>query len=92
MIHHRVEGHTAFVTLENPPANTWTPEDLRALEALVARLDQDRAIDAAVLTGAGEKFFSAGADLKTFRGDKALARDFIACFGDRKSTRLNSSH
>ena len=24
-----------FGTLDNPPANTWTPEDLKALEALV---------------------------------------------------------
>jgi enoyl-CoA hydratase/carnithine racemase len=34
-----------------------------------------------VITGAGEKFFSAGADLKSFAGDKAHARDFIARFG-----------
>jgi len=81
MIEHRIEGHTAFVTLANPPANTWTPEGLRALEALVRRLDADRAVYAAVVTGAGEKFFSAGADLKSFQGDKALARSFIAGFG-----------
>jgi len=81
MIRHRIEGHTAFVTLDNPPANTWTPESLRALEALVATLNDERSVYAAVITGTGEKFFSAGADLKTFRGDKALAREFIACFG-----------
>jgi len=81
MIRHRNDGHTAFITLENPPANTWTPADLRELESLVHALDADRSIYAAVLTGAGEKFFSAGADLKTFHGDKVLARHFIACFG-----------
>ena len=32
---HEIRGHTAFVTLDNPPANTWTPESLRTLEALV---------------------------------------------------------
>ena len=60
MIRHRNDGHTAFITLENPPANTWTPADLRELESLVHALDADRSIYAAVLTGAGEKFFSAG--------------------------------
>ena len=81
MIGHRVDGHTAFITIDNPPANTWTPEDLAALEALVATLGSDPSVYAAVITGQGEKFFSAGADLKSFQGDKALARGFIARFG-----------
>ena len=81
MIEHRIEGHTAFVTISNPPANTWTPEGLGELESLVRSLDADRAVYAAVITGSGEKFFSAGADLKSFQGDKALARQFIARFG-----------
>jgi enoyl-CoA hydratase/carnithine racemase len=76
-----VRGHTAFITLDNPPANTWTPESLTALEKLVAELNADRSVYAAVITGAGEKFFSAGADLKSFSGDKVLARHFIARFG-----------
>ena len=81
MIRHEIRGHTAFITNENPPANTWTPESLQALEDLVAKLNADRNVYAAVLTGAGDKFFSAGADLKTFSGDKAVAREFIARFG-----------
>ncbi|HUJ00554.1 MAG TPA: enoyl-CoA hydratase [Usitatibacter sp.] len=81
MITHRIEGHAAFVTISNPPANTWTPESLAQLESLVRELDGKRSVYAAVITGAGEKFFSAGADLKSFQGDKALARAFIARFG-----------
>ena len=81
MIPHRIEGHTAFITLDNPPANTWTPEGLAEFEALVAALAADRSVYAAVITGQGEKFFSAGADLKSFQGDKAQARRFIARFG-----------
>ena len=81
MIKHHIAAHTAFITIDNPPANTWTPDGLRTLEALVATLDADRSIYAAVITGAGEKFFSAGADLKSFHGDKVLARHFIARFG-----------
>ena len=63
MIRHEIRGHTAFVTNDNPPANTWTPESLRALENLVHELNADRNVYAAVLTGAGEKFFSAGANI-----------------------------
>ena len=90
MIRHRIEGHTAFVTLENPPANTWTPADLAELEALVRTLEADRSVYAAVLTGAGEKFFSAGADLKSFHADKVLARHFIARFGAAFGALMNA--
>lgn len=90
MIKHEIRGHTAFITIDNPPANTWTPEGLRALEALVGTLNADRRVYAAVLTGAGEKFFSAGADLKSFQGDKVRARHFIACFGAAFEALMNA--
>jgi enoyl-CoA hydratase/carnithine racemase len=90
VIRHEVRGHTAFITIDNPPANTWTPESLRALEALVAKLNADRSVYAAVITGAGGKFFSAGADLKQFQEDKVLARHFIACFGAAFEALMNS--
>ena len=78
---HEIRGHTAFITIDNPPANTWTPESLRDLEALLGQLEEDRNVYAAVVTGAGAKFFSAGADLERFRGDKEATRDFITRFG-----------
>lgn len=90
MITHGIDGHTAVLTIDNPPANTWTPEDLRALEKLVAELNADRSVYAAVITGAGEKFFSAGADLKKFAGDKVYARHFIACFGRAFEALMNA--
>jgi enoyl-CoA hydratase/carnithine racemase len=90
MIKHEIKGHTAFVTIDNPPANTWTPESLRELEALLAQLGDDRSVYAAVLTGAGTKFFSAGADLKSFQGDKVVARHFIARFGAAFEALMNA--
>lgn len=90
MIRHRLEGHTAFITLDNPPANTWTPDGLRELEGLVGELNANRVVYAAVITGEGRKFFSAGADLKSFHGDKVLARHFIACFGSAFEALMNS--
>ena len=73
MIRTELRQHTAFVTLDNPPANTWTPDDLKSLEAFVRECEADREVYAMVLTGHGEKFFSAGADLKNFQGDKVFA-------------------
>ena len=49
MIEHVIEGHTCIITINNPPANTWTPESLRALEKLVGELNANRDIYAAVI-------------------------------------------
>jgi len=80
-------GHTAVVTLANPPANTWTREALIDLKRLVTDLNADLNIYSLVVTGEGEKFFCAGADLKLFAdGDKALAREMARRFGEAFET------
>ncbi|WP_458735673.1 enoyl-CoA hydratase [Zobellella taiwanensis] len=77
------QGHTAILTMDNPPANTWTAASLSALAERVAQLNADREIWSLVLTGAGDRFFSAGADLKLFAdGDRAVAREMARRFGE----------
>lgn len=76
------EGHIARLTIVNPPANTWDADNLTALRDVVADLNADPEIFSLVITGDGEKFFSAGADLKMFAdGDKQVARDLADKFG-----------
>jgi enoyl-CoA hydratase/carnithine racemase len=78
-----LRGHTALVTIDNPGANTWDTESLPALKALVETLNDEKSVYALVLTGAGEKFFSAGADLKLFAdGDPETARKMAQYFGE----------
>jgi len=78
-----LRGHTALVTIDNPGANTWDKESLPALKDLVEKLNNDKSVYALVITGAGEKFFSAGADLKLFAdGDPATARTMAEYFGE----------
>ncbi len=78
-----MRGHTALLTLNNPPANTWDTDMLQGVKQLVEHLNEDKEIYALVVTGAGEKFFSAGADLKLFaNGDKAMARTMARRFGE----------
>ena len=75
-------GHIVQITMNNPPANTWTLESLSELKDAVERLNQDKDIYALVLTGNGNKFFSAGADLNVFaEGDKSIASDMARVFG-----------
>tara|TARA_R110002110_G_scaffold415697_2_gene653854 strand:+ start:21810 stop:22598 length:789 start_codon:yes stop_codon:yes gene_type:complete len=82
-----VRGHIALVTIDNPAANTWDTESLPALRDLVNKLNREDAIFALVLTGAGDKFFSAGADLKLFAdGDPGTARTMAEYFGEAFET------
>lgn len=82
-----VIAHTAVVTFNNPPANTWTAQSLSDLRDLILSLNEDRNVYALVLTGGGAKFFSAGADLNVFAdGNKAIAKDMSDIFGQAFET------
>ncbi len=81
------QGNTAVVTFNNPPAHTWTAQSLADLRDLVIELNEDKDVYALVLTGGGDKFFSAGADLNVFAdGDKAVAREMSEIFGQAFET------
>jgi len=69
-------GRVAVLTLDCPPANTFSVAALAQLDSQLARLEQDRGIDAIILTGAGDTFFSAGDDLNMFKdADRPGARE-----------------
>ncbi|WP_133012418.1 enoyl-CoA hydratase [Marinomonas flavescens] len=75
--------HAAVITINNPPANTWDEESLIALKNLIIELNKNREIYSLILTGSGEKFFSAGANLNMFaQGDKDRAREISSLFGE----------
>lgn len=78
-----VNGHIATLTLNNPPAHTWTAESLAALKQLIHDLNSNKQVQALVIHGDGEKFFSAGADLNSFAsGDKGQAISMAIAFGE----------
>ena len=82
--------NTAVVTFNNPPAHTWTQQSLADLRDLVLQLNEDKNIYALVVTGSGDKFFSAGADLNVFAsGNKKIAKDMSDVFGQAFETLAN---
>src|SRR3954471_18424678 len=60
---YHAEDGVAVLTLHNPPANTYSYEMMQALDAAILRARMDDDVHVLVLTGAGEKFFCAGADI-----------------------------
>lgn len=66
----RVErrGPAALLTIHRPHAgNSISGEVTRALDDAVTDLEGDRELVAIVISGAGDKFFSAGGDIKQYR-------------------------
>lgn len=64
LVAYRVEKGVAIFELNDPPANTYTYEMNRALDDCILRARMDDEVHVIVLRGAGEKFFSAGANIK----------------------------
>jgi enoyl-CoA hydratase/carnithine racemase len=67
LIAYRVEKGIALLELNDPPANTYSYEMMRQLDQRVLEARMDPSVHVLVLSGAGEKFFSAGANIKTLR-------------------------
>jgi enoyl-CoA hydratase/carnithine racemase len=53
----------AVLTLNEPPANTYSYEMMRELDAAILELRMDSSVHVIVMTGAGDKFFCAGATI-----------------------------
>jgi enoyl-CoA hydratase/carnithine racemase len=54
----------AVLTLSAPPANTYSYDMMRRLDALVLEARMNEAVHVVVIRGAGDRFFCAGADIR----------------------------
>ena len=64
LVSYRVEKGVAIFELNDPPANTYTYEMNRELDDCILRARMDDEVHVIVLRGSGEKFFSAGANIR----------------------------
>ncbi len=64
LINYQAEGGIAWIEMNDPPANTYTYEMMRQIDEAVLRARFDDAVQVIILRGAGDKFFSAGANIK----------------------------
>ena len=68
VIHVEREGAITVLTIDHPPANAINGDVVAGLSEALAAAEADAECRALVLTGAGPKFFSAGADITAFSG------------------------
>ena len=63
-IRYQARGGISWITLFDPPANTYSYAMMRELDEAILAARMDASVHAIVLRGEGEKFFCAGADIK----------------------------
>ena len=64
LIRYRAEDGVAVIELNDPPANTYSYDMNRQLDDAILQARMDEGVYVIVLTGAGEKFFCAGANIQ----------------------------
>ena len=83
IIYEKSEG-VVTITLNRPEAlNAFSKEVVEEIMQALEDIKNDENVRVVVLTGAGEKAFSAGADIKTMAGMNALKARELSLMGER---------
>ncbi|MFS8085065.1 MAG: enoyl-CoA hydratase/isomerase family protein [Acidobacteriota bacterium] len=64
LIDYRIDRGVAVLTLNDPPANTYSYEMMQQLDARIIEARMDERVQVIVIIGSGEKFFCAGANIQ----------------------------
>ncbi|MGB5294900.1 MAG: enoyl-CoA hydratase/isomerase family protein [Thermoanaerobaculia bacterium] len=67
LVSYEVRDGVAYLTLTDPPANTYTHEMMCQLDDAILKARFDSEVHVLVLTGLGEKFFCAGANINMLK-------------------------
>src|SRR3984885_9259945 len=77
--------------LTGPPANTYSYDMMRELDAAILDARMDRAVHAILLTGAGDKFFCAGANIGMLKDADPEFKYYFCLHANETLTRLEQT-
>lgn len=79
------------ITLDDPPANTYSYEMMRELDDAILHARMDASIHVIVITGAGEKFFCAGANIGMLKDADPTFKYYFCLHANETLTRLEQT-
>lgn len=91
LVQYRVTDGVALLTLNDPPANTYTYEMMQELDRAILAARMDEGVHVIVLTGGGEKFFSAGANIKMLSEMTPTFKYFFCLHANETLSRLEQT-
>jgi enoyl-CoA hydratase len=86
-----VSDGVAVLELNDPPANTYSYEMMLEIDAAVLAARMDPAVHVIVLTGAGEKFFCAGANIGMLKDADPEFKYYFCLHANETLTRLEQT-
>ena len=91
LVNYTTDKGVAVLTLNDPPINAYTHEMFKELDACIldARFDND--VHVLVLTGHGETYFSAGADINMLREADPTFKYYFSLHANETLTRLEQT-
>src|SRR2546423_5547868 len=91
LVQYRVEDGIAIMTLNDPPANTYSYEMMQELDRVILAARMDERVQTIVITGAGEKFFCAGADIQMLSSVTPTFKYFFCLHANETLSRLEQT-
>jgi enoyl-CoA hydratase/carnithine racemase len=91
LVDYRKEGGVAILTLNDPPANTYTHEMMRDLDDCIVKARFDAEVYVIVITGQGEKFFCAGANIEMLKRVDPTFKYYFCLHANETLTRLEQT-
>jgi enoyl-CoA hydratase len=91
LVHYTAGGGIAVLELDDPPANTYTYEMFRQLDDAILRARMDGEVHVVVLRGAGQKFFSAGADINMLQKAEPTFKYYFCLHANETLLRLEKT-
>ena len=79
------------ITLDDPPANTYSYEMMRELDDAILAARMDAAVHVIVITGAGEKFFCAGANIGMLKDADPTFKYYFCLHANETLNRLEQT-
>lgn len=90
-VDYKTDGGVAILTLNDPPANTYSYEMMQELDACVLDARMDESVQVIVITGAGEKFFCAGADIQMLSDVTPVFKYYFCLHANETLSRLEQT-
>lgn len=79
------------ITLDDPPANTYSYDMMRELDAAILEARMDASIHVIVITGSGEKFFCAGANIGMLKDADPTFKYYFCLHANETLSRLEQT-
>lgn len=91
LVQYRVSDGVALLTLNDPPANTYSYEMMQALDRAILAARMDDSVQVIVITGNGEKFFCAGADIQMLQNVTPTFKYYFCLHANETLLRLEQT-